>query len=58
MDNPRPNSRFQPGSRDHLEDCYGQECDIDPLILRVRQLRHRGEYPQARCLEQELLPLL
>lgn len=38
--------------------CYQQVCDIDPLILRVRQLRHRGDFPRARCLEQELMPLV
>ena len=33
------------------------ECDLDPMILRARQLRQQGSTPQARCLEQELLPL-
>jgi len=33
------------------------ECDLDPMILRARQLRRQGSNPQARCLEQELLPL-
>jgi hypothetical protein len=28
-----------------------------PMILRLRQLRHQGSLEQARCLEQELLPL-
>ncbi len=46
-----------PGSRLHLEHCFLRVCDIDPLILRVRQLRHQGSLRQARCLEQELLPL-
>lgn len=41
----------------HLERCWLQECDIDPMILRLRVLRHQGCLPQARCLEQELLPL-
>jgi len=27
------------------------------MILRARQLRRQGSTPQARCLEQELLPL-
>lgn len=57
LDNPSSISRSQPGSHDHLEDCYSQMCDIDPLILRVRELRHQGDFPLARCLEQELLPL-
>ncbi len=57
LDNPHPISRSQPGFHDHLEICYRQSCDIDPLILRVRQLRHQGDFPRARCLEQELMPL-
>ncbi len=44
-----------PDPRRHLERCWGEECDIDPMILRL--LRHRGSLPQARSLEQELLPL-
>jgi hypothetical protein len=34
------------------------ECDLDPMILRARLLRSQGDVPQARSLEQELLPLL
>lgn len=41
----------------HLERCWCLECDIDPMILRLRLLRQRGCLPQVRCLEQELLPL-
>lgn len=41
----------------HLERCWQQECDIDPMILRLRLLRHLGSLRQALCLEQELLPL-
>ena len=44
--------------RRHLERCWRRECDIDPMILRLRQLRHQGCLPQAVCLEQELLPLV
>lgn len=43
--------------RHHLGLCWALECDIDPMILRARQLRHQGALPQASCLEQELLPL-
>jgi len=43
--------------RRFLEECLELECDIDPMILRARQLRHQGAWPQATCLEQELLPL-
>ncbi len=46
-----------PDSRTHLEQCWELECDIDPMILRLRLLRHQGALPQALCLEQELLPL-
>jgi len=47
-----------PDQRRHLERCWQQECDIDPMILRLRLLRHLGSLRQALCLEQELLPLL
>lgn len=47
----------QPERRAHLERCWQQECDIDPMILRMRLLRHLGALPQAACLEQELQPL-
>ncbi len=43
--------------RSHLERCWQQECDIDPMILRMRLLRQHGALPQADCLEQELEPL-
>jgi hypothetical protein len=44
-------------ARLHLERCWRHDCDIDPMILRLRLLRHQGSHAQARCLEQELLPL-
>ncbi|MEB3361422.1 MAG: hypothetical protein VKI42_04775 [Synechococcaceae cyanobacterium] len=44
-------------SRQHLERCWQHECDIDPMILRLRLLRHQHLVLQARSLEQELLPL-
>lgn len=40
-----------------LERCWQEDCDIDPMILRMRLLRLQGSLPQADCLEQELLPL-
>lgn len=43
--------------RRFLDHCYGLDCDIDPMILRARQLRHQGAWGQATCLEEELLPL-
>lgn len=43
--------------RGHLGRCWRLECDIDPLILRVRLLQGRGARRLAICLEQELLPL-
>ena len=47
----------RPERRAYLERCWQQECDIDPMILRMRLLRHQGALPQAACLEQELQPL-
>ncbi|MEB3199460.1 MAG: hypothetical protein VKK62_02885 [Synechococcaceae cyanobacterium] len=46
-----------PEQRQHLECCWQRDCDIDPMILRMRLLRHQQLLPQARSLEQELLPL-
>jgi len=43
--------------RRRLERALDLDCDLDPMILRARQLRRQGALPQARCLEQELLPL-
>ncbi|MFM7512184.1 MAG: hypothetical protein ACKO3F_02255 [Cyanobium sp.] len=43
--------------RQWLETCWQHECDIDPMILRARQLRHQGNSLQAAWVEQELLPL-
>ena len=43
--------------RQRFERTLDLECDLDPMILRARQLRRQGSTPQARCLEQELLPL-
>jgi hypothetical protein len=44
------------GVRRHLVRCWRLECDIDPLILRVRLLHGRGARRLAISLEQELLP--
>ena len=41
-----------------LDRCWNDECDIDPLILRTRLLSRWGRWRQARCVEQELLPIL
>jgi hypothetical protein len=46
-----------PEPRPYLERCWDLVCDIDPMILRLRLLRHLGAEPQAVCLEQELQPL-
>jgi hypothetical protein len=48
-------SAFQ--QRRHLLRCWQVDCDLDPMILRARLLRHQGSLPQATCVEQELLPL-
>ncbi|MEB3184220.1 MAG: hypothetical protein VKN15_07505 [Cyanobacteriota bacterium] len=53
-----PPPRPTPDARRHLERSWRLECDIDPMILRLRLLRHQGRLPQAACLEQELLPLV
>ncbi|WP_413296478.1 hypothetical protein [Synechococcus sp. MIT S9452] len=61
---PTPNpssSSVPPGLRRRLERCWHKECDIDPLILRLRRLRRRrGARAQAaaRSVEQEMLPIL
>ena len=44
--------------RRQLDQCWQDECDIDHLILRARQLRRWGRWRQARCLEQEVLPII
>ena len=44
--------------RRQLDQCWQDECDIDYLILRARQLRRWGRWRQARCLEQEVLPIV
>ena len=44
--------------RRQLDQCWQDECDIDHLILRARQLRLWGRWRQARCLEQEMLPIV
>jgi hypothetical protein len=45
------------GHRRLLEICWQHECDLDPMILRARLLRHQGNRLQAASVEQELLPL-
>lgn len=54
---PEPWARSAAQQRLHLLACWQLDCDIDPMILRARLLRHQGAWPQAACLEQELLPL-
>ena len=46
-----------PQQRQLLENCWKEDCDIDPLILRARLLRHQGRHLLAQGLEQELTPL-
>ena len=52
-----PPSDPPPEPRPYLELCWLQDCDIDPMILRMRLLRHRGAQHQADSLEQELEPM-
>ena len=40
-----------------LDRCWNDDCDIDPLILPDPPAAQLGRWRQARCLEQELLPL-
>ena len=58
MAKPRPSSDFIDKLRQQLDRCWGNECDIDPLILRERALRRQGRWLQARCIEQELQPIV
>ena len=44
--------------RRQLELCWQDDCDIDHLILRARQLRRWGRWRQARSLDQEVLPIV
>ena len=52
---PSPDSLEQ--RRRLLDRCWQDECDIDPLILRARLLRHQGHRLLAQGLEQEVTPL-
>ena len=54
----RPSPEFLEQLRRQLDQCWQDECDIDHLILRARQLRRWGRWRQARCLEQEVLPIV
>ena len=53
----RPSHDFRDQLRQQL-DRWQNDCDIDPLILRARQLRRLGRFRLARCLDQELLPIV
>jgi len=54
---PEPWARTPDQQRVHLRACAQLDCDSDPLILRARLFRDRGDWPSATALEQELLPL-
>ena len=54
---PHPWTLPPEGRRRLLEICWCSECDLDPMILRARLLRHQGNRLQAASVEQELLPL-
>ncbi|OUW30280.1 MAG: hypothetical protein CBD29_00300 [Synechococcus sp. TMED169] len=58
---PNPSSSVPPGLRRRLERSWHRECDIDPLILRLRRLRRRRgarALAAAQSVEQEMLPIL
>jgi hypothetical protein len=58
MPNSVPNPPPVPSDQvKRLECCLGLECDIDPLILRLRILRSNNAWAEINCLEQELSPL-
>ena len=57
MARPHRTPGSNPQQRQWLELCWAEDCDIDPLILRGRQLRHQGQRQLARALEQEVMPL-
>jgi len=54
----RPSHDFRDQLRQQLDRFWQNDCDIDPLILRARQLRRLGRFRLARCLDQELLPIV
>ena len=54
----RPSPESLEQLRRQLDLCWQDDCDIDHLILRGRQLRRWGRWRQARCLEQEVLPIV
>ena len=54
----RPFSDSLEQLRRQLDRCWRYECDIDPLILRERLLRSQGRRLHARCIEQEVQPML
>ena len=54
----RPSSDSLEQLRRQLDRCWAYECDIDPLILRERLLRRQGRWLHARCIEQEVQPIL
>ena len=58
MAKPRPSSDSIDQLRQQLDRCWGNECDIDPLILRSRLLISLGRRLQARGVQQEMQPMI
>ena len=54
----RPSPEFLDQLSQQLDRCWRNDCDIDHLILRARQLRRLGRWRLARCLDQEVLPIV
>ena len=54
----RHSSQFIFQQRRSLEQCWLNECDIDPLLLRARWLHSQGLRLEALAMEQELLPIV
>ena len=53
----RPTPDFLDQQRQRLSRCWDAECDIDPLIVRLRQLHGKGQWLHARGIEQEVQPI-
>ncbi|QNJ20620.1 hypothetical protein SynA1825c_02328 [Synechococcus sp. A18-25c] len=53
----RTRSSSGPESHRCLERCWSLDCDLDPMILRVRWLRRQDLPGQAIAIEEELQPI-
>ncbi|WP_320674745.1 hypothetical protein [Prochlorococcus sp. MIT 1341] len=58
MGKKNPNKDSPLKRREVLERIYLIDCDIDPLIMRARLQRHRGEERYAIAIELEITPIV